>query len=55
MKIRIRSISSYQPTKEIERRIARLASLILENVKGETVGDQKCERLDKTVSKDVAF
>ena len=55
MKIRTRTISSYQPTKEIERRITRLASLILENGKKESVGDQKYERSDKTVSENITF
>ena len=55
MKIRIRNISSHQPTKETGRRFDRLASLILENPKKESVGDQKYERLDKTVSKNISF
>lgn len=55
MKIRIRSISSYQPTKETERRLARLASLILENIGKESNDPQKDERLQNTVSKDVSF
>ena len=55
MKIRIRSISSYQPTKETERRIARLASLISENTGRESKDPQRDERLQNTVSKDVSF
>ena len=41
MKIKIRIISSYQPTKETERRFDRLASLILENTGKEGIVDQK--------------
>ena len=53
MKIKIRIISSYQPTKETERRFDRLASLILGNTGKEGIVDQKDDRLHKTVSRDI--
>ena len=49
MKIRI--ISSYQPTKEIERRFERLASLILEAEMKKNTHNKKGEELDKTIFK----